>query len=75
MAVVRVRGTARYLLDAATTRRVERAAFVKYYLRPRALWQLLRTLRRLPTLRRYHEERTDSGMIEVAPESYAVGPA
>ncbi len=67
---------ARYLRDAATLRRVERASFLKYYLlRPRGLWSALRNLARMSTLRQYHAERTDTGMIEVTPESYAVGSA
>jgi nitroimidazol reductase NimA-like FMN-containing flavoprotein (pyridoxamine 5'-phosphate oxidase superfamily) len=73
--VVRVRGTARYLQDAATMRRVTRASVPKYVLRPRALWFFLRNLSRVSTRSQYTRERTDTGMIEVTPESYAVGPA
>jgi nitroimidazol reductase NimA-like FMN-containing flavoprotein (pyridoxamine 5'-phosphate oxidase superfamily) len=73
--VVRVRGTARYLRDAATMRRVTRASLPKYLLRPRALWFMLRNLSRVSTRSQYTRERTDTGMIEVTPESYAVAPA
>jgi pyridoxine/pyridoxamine 5'-phosphate oxidase len=73
--VVRVRGTARYLRDAATMRRVSRASLPKYVLRPRALWFWLGHLSRLSTRSQYTRERSDSGMIEVTPESYAVTPA
>lgn len=73
--VVRVRGTARYLRDAATMRRVTRASLPKYVLRPRALWFWLRHLSRMSTRSQYTRERADTGMIEVTPESYAVGPA
>lgn len=73
--VVRVRGTARYLRDAATMRRVTRASLPKYVLRPRALWFFLRNLSRVSTRSQYTRERTDTGMIEMAPESYTVGPA
>jgi nitroimidazol reductase NimA-like FMN-containing flavoprotein (pyridoxamine 5'-phosphate oxidase superfamily) len=73
--VVRVRGTARYLQDAATMRRVTRASVPKYVLRPRALWFFLRNLSRVSTRSQYTRERTDTGMIEVTPESYAVGLA
>ena len=73
--VVRVRGTARYLRDAPTMRRVTRASLSKYVLRPRALWFMLRNLSRVSTRSQYTRERTDTGMIEVTPESYALGPA
>jgi nitroimidazol reductase NimA-like FMN-containing flavoprotein (pyridoxamine 5'-phosphate oxidase superfamily) len=73
--VVRVRGTARYLRDAATMRRVTRASLPKYVLRPRALWFWLRNLSRMSARSQYTRERTNTGMIEVTPESYAVGPA
>jgi len=73
--VVRVRGTARYLRDEATRRRVTRASLPKYVLRPRALWFWLRNLPRMSTRSQYTRERPDTGMIEVTPESYAVGPA
>lgn len=73
--VLRVRGTARYLRDAATAQRVTRASLVKYVLRPRALWFMLRHLGRLRTRSQYIRERGDTGMIEVTPQSYAVGPA
>jgi hypothetical protein len=73
--VMRARGTARYLRDAATMRRVTRASLPKYVLRPRALWFFLRNLSRVSTRSQYTRERTDTGMIEVAPESYTVGPA
>lgn len=70
-----MRGTARYLRDAATMRRVTRASLPKYVLRPRALWFFLRNLSRVSTRSQYTRERTDTGMIEMAPESYTVGPA
>lgn len=73
--LVRVRGTARYLRDSAITRRVTRALVPKYVLRPRALWFWVRNLSRLSTRSQYTRERSGSGMIEVAPESYAVTPA
>lgn len=73
--VVRVRGTARYLRDAATMRRVTRASLPKYVLRPRALWFWLRNLPRMSTRSQYTRERPDTGMIEVIPESYSVDPA
>jgi nitroimidazol reductase NimA-like FMN-containing flavoprotein (pyridoxamine 5'-phosphate oxidase superfamily) len=71
--VVRVRGTACYLRDAATRRRVTRALLPKYVLRPRALWFWLRNLSRMSTRSQYTRERPDTGMIEVTPESYTVG--
>ena len=70
--VVRMRGTARYLRDETTMRRVTRASVPKYVLRPRALWFMLRNIRRVSTRSRYVSERTDTGMIEVTPESYSV---
>jgi uncharacterized pyridoxamine 5'-phosphate oxidase family protein len=73
--VVRVRGTACYLRDEATVRRVTRATLPQYVLRPRALWFWLRNLSRMSARSQYTRERTDTGMIEVTPESYAVGPA
>jgi uncharacterized pyridoxamine 5'-phosphate oxidase family protein len=73
--VVRVRGTACYLRDAATARRVTRASLPKYVFRPRALWFWLRNLSRMSARSQYTHERTDTGMIEVTPESYVVGPA
>jgi len=74
-AIVRVRGTARYLRDETTRRRVTRASLPKYVLRPRALWFMLRNIRRVSMRSRYVGERPDTGMIEVTPESYSVGPA
>ena len=71
--VVRVRGAARYLRDADTVRRVTRATLPKYVLRPRALWFMLRNIRRVSMRGRYVSERPDTGMIEVAPDSYSVG--
>jgi len=73
--VVRVRGTARYLQDAATMRRVTRASLPKYVLRPRALWFWIRKRSLLSARSQYTRERPDTGMIEVTPESYAVAPA
>ncbi|MBI5288439.1 MAG: pyridoxamine 5'-phosphate oxidase family protein [Chloroflexi bacterium] len=73
--VVRVRGTAQYLRDAVTMKRVTRASIPKYMLRPRALWFWLRNLTRIGTRSQYTRERPDTGMIEVTPESYAVDPA
>ena len=70
--LMRVRGTARYLRDSATVRRVTRASIPKYVLRPRALWFILRNPSRLWMRSQYTRERTDTGMIEVTPESYAV---
>ena len=72
--VVRVRGTARYLRDETTMRRVTRASLPKYVLRPRALLFMLRNLRRVSMRGRYVGERTETGMIELTPESYSVGP-
>ena len=74
-AIVRVRGTARYLRDASTVQRMKRAAIPKYVLRPRALWFWLRSLRRLPSRARYTRERTNTGTIEVAPTSWTVTDA
>ncbi len=73
--VVRVRGTARYLRDASTMRRVTRASLPKYVLRPRALWFWLRNLSRMRARSQYTRERPETGMIEVTAESYAVGAA
>lgn len=73
--VVRLRGTASYLRDAATMRRVTRASLPKYVLRPRALWFWLRNLSRMSARSQYTRERTETGMIEVTPESYTVSPA
>lgn len=72
--VVRVRGAARYLRDADTARRVTRATLPKYVLRPRALWFMLRNIRRVSMRGRYVSERGDTGMIEIAPDSYSIGP-
>jgi len=73
--VVRLRGTARYLHDTATIRKVVRATLPKYVLRPRALWLWIRHLSRIPTRSQYIRERSGSGMIEVTPESYTVTSA
>jgi hypothetical protein len=73
--LIRIRGIARYLTDADTMRRVVRAALPKYYLRPRALWLALRKLARLRAMLRYYGERTDSGIIEVTPESLEIDSA
>ncbi len=70
--LVRVRGTARFLRDATTRRRVTRAMLPKYFLRPRALMFWLRNLSRMSTRSQYTRERGDTGMIEVTPESYTV---
>jgi hypothetical protein len=56
-------------------RQVTRASLPKYVPRPRALWFWLRNLTRVSTRSQYTRERTDTGMIEVTPASYAVGPA
>ena len=73
--VVRVRGTARFLRDETTPRRVTRAIAAKYVLRPRALWFWLRNIGRMSMRFRYVGERRDTGMIEVTPESYSVARA
>jgi uncharacterized pyridoxamine 5'-phosphate oxidase family protein len=72
--VIRLRGEARYLRDEETRRRVTRASLFKYVLRPRALLFMLRNLGRVSMRGRYVGERGDTGMIEVTPASYSVGP-
>jgi nitroimidazol reductase NimA-like FMN-containing flavoprotein (pyridoxamine 5'-phosphate oxidase superfamily) len=72
--LIEMRGTARYVRDEATMRRVVRAALPKYVLRPRALWSWIRHLSRLPMRSRYVRERS-SGSIEITPESYAIASA
>lgn len=72
--VVRVRGTARYLTDETTSRRVVRATLPKYVLRHRALLFWLRNVRHFSMRGRYVGERSATGMIEVTPESYSIAP-
>jgi general stress protein 26 len=74
-AVVRVRGAARFVHDAALMKRVVRASVPKYFFPPRALWLWISRPSRLRARSTYTSERTDTGLIEVTPEWFAVGTA
>jgi len=69
-ALLELRGVARYLTGKDALAPVVRASIGKYYLAPRVLWLYLRNLRRISTMLQYYRERSDSGVIEVTPESF-----
>jgi PPOX class probable F420-dependent enzyme len=67
--VLRVSGAARVCGPEHMTRRRTARMAQRYYLRPAAALHWLRNWRRLRWMRRYHEERTDPGVIEVELEA------